>query len=338
MKKLFYLLITGLLLSLSFCTTTFAGAEESLMNKPEDMIAKPGKKTDLDGIVAVVNDDVVTQSELDHAVTMIQLQMAQANATLPSPKEMQEQMLDQLINKKLQLQIAKQAGVTVSEEDIDKAVENIAKQNNIPVKELYEHVREEGMSKTDYRGELQKQLTLQKLQQQEVMSHITITPSEVKRFEAKKSWKQYIPVEKEYQIEDILVPIADNASTHEIDVTKKRALALLTRLRKQHVLSEGEQKGITKTDMGYRKLADLPSAFVPYVTNLNPKEIAGPIQTGNGFHMLRLVDERPLGNKNQVEPNHKQIEQLVYQHKIEEAMQTWLSKLRSQAFIVTHPT
>lgn len=340
MKNLKYFLIV--LCSIFLCsliaTNSYAKAEKKIKS--------------IDHIVAIVNDDVVTKTELDHATALMKMQMVQAQADPVRVKQMEKQMLDQMINKKLQLQIAKQIEVTVSDEDIDKAIQDIAKQNNLSTTELYQHVQQEGLSRDDYRGELHDQLILQKLQQQEILPHINITPDEVTQFTRNKAWKNDIVndpnAEKEYQVEDILVPVADNAPLEAVGKAKKEASLMFERL--QHAgtrafaengapqLNADEQaKGVVATDLGFRRLTQIPSAFATHLITLSPKELAGPIQTGNGFHIIRLTAERALGTKNEVEPSKEQIQQLVFQHKVAEAIKTWLSKVRSQAFIITGP-
>ena len=95
----------------------------------------------------------------------------------------------------------------------------------------------------------------------------------------------------------------------------------------------GDSRALQGGDLGWRKLPEIPSAFVTQVTQMQVNDIGGPIQTPNGFHLIRLVDARALGGK-QEQPSKKQIEQLLLQRKFEEAVQNWISKLRNQAFVV----
>lgn len=322
MKIVSLIAIVCLISSITLSAQTFAAEE---------------KQIPLDHIVAVVNDDVITQSELKHAISMMKLQMAQTTPDVSKVKEMERQMLDQLINKKLQLQLAKQAGITTTEIDVDKTIADIAKQNNVSVDELYSHVKQEGLSKNDYRAELEDQLTLQKLQQQEVMRQISITPDEINRYAKSKSWQKEVPVEKEYQVIDLLVPLADNATKSDIELAQKRADLLFAKMKRNRPLTASEKAIMTQTDLGFRRMSQIPSAFVTHLVDLRPHEVAGPIKTGNGFHIINLAALRSVAGQSQDEPTPKQIEQLLFQQKFAEAMQTWISKVRSQAFVVTNP-
>lgn len=299
-----------------------------------------GNEQPLDEIVAIVNEDVITKTELTHALQTAKIQIAQEHLPMPHDDVLHKQALDQLINKKLQMQLAKQAGINISDNDLNSAIEHIAQQNNMPVSELYQHINQEGISTNDYRDDMRDQMALQKLQQQEIISHINIRPDEVDRFMNSKMWQQNVA--KEYHLEDILIPVSDTPSPEEIAEAKKRAQAVLARLNKGEnfsALAQSEstaENALQGGDLGWRKIAEIPSAFADQVTSMRPKEIAGPIQTSNGFHLIRLSEVRAV--ENQQAPDKKQIENFLLQRKFNEAMQTWVSKLRSQAFIDTNPT
>lgn len=295
------------------------------------------KTTDnsLDKIIVVLNDDVVTQSELDHALSMIKMQIAQEHISMPPEDVLHKQVLDQLINKKLQLQLAKQSGIAISDKEIDQTVGNIAAKNNMSVTDFYQRINHEGMATADYRNEMRDQMTVQKLQQQEVISHLSVAPAEVDSFMRSKLWQANGA--KEYHLEDILIPVSDTPSSEELSAARKRASLIVAKLHQgQNFQSiaqteSGDQHALKGGDLGWRKLPEIPTAFAEQVVNLQAKDIAGPIQTANGFHVLRLAGVRADGK--QAQPDKKQIENLLLQRKFEEAMQNWVSRLRSQAFI-----
>lgn len=297
-------------------------------------ISKP-----LDQIVAVVNDDVVTTSELNRSMYIIKMQMSQQHLPVPSEKALRKQVLDQLVDKKLQLQVAKQIGINVSSEDLDKAVANVAEINHMSVSDLYRRIGNEGMSPADYRNEMRDQIVMQKLQQQEVINHINITKEEVGAFMRSKAWQNNSA--NEYHLEDILIPLPDSPSTAEITSARKHAEAVIAKLNKGQSFQavaeaeSGESNALKGGDLGWRKLPEIPSAFSDMVVHMRAKEVAGPVQTSNGFHIIRLAGVRAVAGQDT--PDSKQIENQLLQQKFEEALQTWVSKLRSQAFINTNP-
>ncbi len=303
------------------------------------MAAAKAPQESLDHIVVIVNDGAITQSELNQELSMAKKQLLSANTPLPAADVLRKQVLDQLINRKLQLQIAAQAGVKVSDDAVNKAIDTIAKNNKVTTAELYQKVGAEGVNATDYRQEIHDQLTMQRIQQQEVVAKMAITPEEVKSFMRSKAWQQ--ATAKEYHLEDILIALSDTPSPQDIAAAKTRAEAVIAKIRqgmnfKSAAAAEsGDSKALEGGDLGWRKLPEIPSAFAAKISAMKQNDIVGPIQTANGFHILHLAGIRNAGGAG--EPSKKQLEDLLFQRKFAEALQTWLMKLRSQAFINMHP-
>lgn len=143
----------------------------------------------LDGIVAVVNDSAVTQSEINEATKAITAQFNGSNTPLPSADVLQKKVLEQVIDRKLQLQAAEQAGIKISETQIDQTIANIAKENGVTTDVLYEKVASQDLTRAEYRKEIREELTLQQIQQQQVGSKINMTPEEVKNFMHSAEWR-----------------------------------------------------------------------------------------------------------------------------------------------------
>jgi len=293
----------------------------------------------LDNIVAVINDDVVTQSELKQSLTMTKAQLAQAHTSLPSAEVFEKQVLNQLISKKLQLQIAKQAGISVADNEIDEIIQKIATENNVSVSALYKRINQEGMETSAYRNELREQLTIQRLQQQEIGTRIKVTPEEISSFMNSAVWQSNS--DKEYRLEDIIIPLSDSPASDEITTAKKRAHAVMGQLKQGQAFNAIAQResnaknALQGGDLGWRKLPEIPSSFSTHVVSMQTNDLAGPIQTANGFHIIRLTDVRASEKQT---ADKKQIERLIMQRKFEEHVQNWVSRMRSQAFIVMNPS
>ncbi len=295
----------------------------------------------LDRIIAIVNDTVITQSELDHAITTVKNQFASNPNSLPSEDVLRKQVLDQLVTRKLQLQIAEQANVRASDEDVNKTIARIANQNNLSVTELYQQLAKQGVSKDDYHKELREELTMQKIQQQEVGSKITITPQEVDDFATSSAWKT--ANNKEYHLKDILIALPEAPTTQDIEQAKKRADSIMTKLHNglsfnQIAIAESSSnKALQGGDLGWRKLPEIPSAFASQLTNMKENGLIGPILTSNGYHIVLLAGIRTGAMHGSAVEQHKQIQEQIFQRKFEEELQNWLTKLRSAAFINLHP-
>ncbi len=284
----------------------------------------------LDQIIAVVNDDVVTRSELNHSLDIIKMQLAQENVPMPSARALNKQALDQLINKKLQLQIAKQAGVTITDADLNRSIAYIAKQNNMSVSDLYSRISHDGMSAVEYKDEMREQITLQKLQQQEIVGHLSVTPEEISAF--MRSNGGQTSSANEYRVQDILIPLPDAPSASHIAAAKQQAQTVLAALRQNQHASIAKDH-VQSTDLGWRKLDEMPSLFTQSLASMQAHDISEPIEAPNGIHILRLTDVRAIDASSQAGPTRQQAENILLQRKFAEAVQTWVSKQRSQAFI-----
>jgi peptidyl-prolyl cis-trans isomerase SurA len=293
----------------------------------------------LDQMVAVVNDELITRSELNHAMAAAKAQLAQEGGGAPSEKVLEKQVLDQLINKKLQLQTAEQAGIKIPDSEVDEAIGRIAGQNNVSVNELYERVQQEGMTTDNYRHEIREQIKLHKLQQHEVAGKVTITPEEVTAFMKSNSFQSNSS--SEYRLRDILIPTSDMPTPAEIAAAKSRAESIMQKLQNGadfSTVAKAESRGATALqggDLGWRKLPEIPSAFTDAIAGMKKKDLAGPIQTPNGFHILMMTDLRKLDSGNKVMADRKTVESMLLQQKFEVAVQNWVARLRSTAFITT---
>ena len=297
------------------------------------------EKQPLDQTVAIVNDDVISKTELTKALSNAKMMIAQEHAGPTSANVLKKQVLDQLINKKIQLQIAKQAGVQVSNAEVEKAISRIAEQNHMSASDLYARINQDGMNTEEYRSEIRDQMTMQRLQQQEVASKMTITPQEVNNFMHSRAWQTN--ASKEYHLQDLLIPLNDSPSTEDVQKAKAHADELMAQIKQgknfeQITLAESQSnQPLQGGDLGWRQLPEIPSAFADQVVHMKTSNVAGPIQTPNGFHIIRLVESRALDAK-QMATSRKVIENQLLQQKFEQAVHNWVSKLRSQAFVVVN--
>jgi len=310
-------------------TLLFSALSQNLQAKPHAKV----HEQPLDNIVAVVNDNVITQTELNQATHIASSQLAADNMAAPSITTLRKQILEQLINKKLQLEAAELSGIQVEDAEIDKVVSHIAQDNHLSMKEFYERIAHEGLSSTAYRKQIRESLILQHLQQHEVASHITVSPEEIN--DTLRTASLETAGEKEYQIQDILIPVSDSPSPQEIAIAKKFAEDITARLRKGVALNRldpAEAKSLQDNDLGWRKLTEVPTAFTAPVTHMKVNTYSNPIQTSNGFHIIHLAGLRSL-NAHAPKPQKQAIAQAIFQRKFEDAMQGWIAKIRSQAFI-----
>lgn len=290
----------------------------------------------LDNIVAIVNENVITQSEFNQSLQVAKNQLAAENMTPPPENELKKQVLQQLINQKLELEIAEQNGIQINDNDLNKIIARIAQENGISVEEFYTKIQQGGLSPAAYRRQIRQTLTQQKLQQQEVASRITVSSSEITTF-LKTHHSQSIG-EKEYHIQDILVAIPESPTAQQLEIAKKSAEAIASKLHHGTPLAElssTENATLQDNDLNWRKINEVPTAFTHAVVKMTLNQFSNPIQTANGFHIIHLIGVRELPGVSK-QPQRQEVAQQLFQHKFEEALQNWLAKIRGQAFIVIH--
>jgi peptidyl-prolyl cis-trans isomerase SurA len=299
------------------------------------------KAESLDGIVAIVNDSVITQSELDDSINTVKKQLASSNTSAPTPTEIRKHVLDQLIDRKLALQLADAGGLKITDEQIDKAIANIAAQNKVTVKDLYDKVAETGLSTAGYRKEIREEMLIQQVQQHDVGSHLTITPQEVDDFMRSATWKAYN--NREYHLEDILIALPATPSSQDVANAKKQADEVLAKIHSGMSFSavaaadSGNSQALQGGDLGWLRLPQIPPAFANELVHMKPTEILGPVSTPNGFHIVRMVAIREIPTQGNAAQQRQQVQNLIYQRKMTEGLQAWSTKIRGEAFINTHP-
>ncbi|WP_127995794.1 peptidylprolyl isomerase [Piscinibacter defluvii] len=250
-----------------------------------------------DFIVAVVNQELVTASELDTRLARVRQEAARGRASLPPEDELRRQVLDTLIDERVQLTYARENGPRVDEAEVDRAVVNVAVQNQLTPAQLRERLRREGVDYGRFRNNVRDQLVTERVREREVIARIRVTDAEVDAFLDKRRAESGNATE--YNIGQILVSVREGADAAEVAQRRARADAAMARVRNGEAfeavareLSEdpNRQQGGT---LGMRPADRLPDVFVEAVRGLKVGETAPALlRTGAGFHLLKLVDKR----------------------------------------------
>lgn len=248
----------------------------------------------LDRIVAVVNDNVVLQSELVEELISVRRQLQRRDMQLPDPENLQHQVLEQLIMEKLQLDAASRAGITVDDATLDAAVRRVAQQNNMALSQFRDALVAEGIGWEDFRAQLRNQIIISRLRQRVMQSRINITPQEITQFVEQQRSGQSV----EYHLGHILIALPDAASPDVIAQGREKA----ERIRAQ--LDEGasfqtlaasysdSQTALQGGDLGWRKAGELPTLIANVVGKLDPGKITPPLRSPSGFHIFKLIARR----------------------------------------------
>ncbi len=259
----------------------------------------------LDHIVAVVNDDVITATELDHRMTVIKRQLARRNARLPADDILRRQVLERMIQEQLQLQLARSIGIRVDDETLTTVLSRIARDSGMDLLQFRRALEADGLDFAEFRENVRNEIIIDRLRQQRVERRISVTEQEVKNQLARMERDRASQLE--YRLAHILIALPEAATPEVVAETRRRAEKVLEKLRvgadfaaTAAAVSDG-QKALEGGDLGWRRAGQLPPAFASAVEKLAPGEVSGLIRSSSGFHILKLVDRRRGGKRHVVE-------------------------------------
>ena len=250
-----------------------------------------------DFIVAVVNQELVTASELETRLARVHQEAARSKATLPPADTLRRQVLDTLIDERVQLTHARENAPRVDEAEVDRAVVNVAVQNQLTPAQLRERLRREGVDYGRFRSNVRDQLITERVREREVIGRIRVSDAEVDAFLDKRRAESGAATE--YNIAQVLVTVREGADVAEVAQRRQRADAAMARVRGgepfevvARELSEDPNRAQGGV-LGLRPADRLPDVFVEAVRGLKAGETAPALlRTGAGFHLLKLVDKR----------------------------------------------
>jgi peptidyl-prolyl cis-trans isomerase SurA len=250
-----------------------------------------------DFIVAIVNQELVTASEVQARLARVREDATRNKATLPPPDELYRQIVDVLIDERVQLTYARENGQRVDESELDRAVANVAVQNQVTMDQLRERLKREGIDYARFRANIRDQIMTERVREREVMGRIRVSDADVDAYLAERQAKA--GAQAEYNIAQILVTVPEGASPADLQQRRARAEAAQARVKAgepfdavAREISEDANKAQGGA-IGMRSAERLPDVFVGVVKSLKAGEVAPTLlRTGAGFHLLKLVDKR----------------------------------------------
>ncbi|NLW96192.1 MAG: molecular chaperone SurA [Xanthomonadaceae bacterium] len=247
----------------------------------------------LERIAAVVDEDVILQSELDRAVANILAQYADRRHQLPPRQVLERQVLERLILMKLQTARAAETGVRVGDAEVDAAISAIAQQNNLSPDQLRQQLAREGMSIEDFRASLRDEILIQRLRQRFAQSRISVSDAEVDAALAARVGAA------QYQLAHILVALPEGATPEQIAIGQQKIDGIKSLLDRGEmdfaaaaVRYSDSPNALEGGNLGWRTLDEVPVAFANAIRSMSPGEVIGPIRGPSGFQLLQLVDVR----------------------------------------------
>jgi peptidyl-prolyl cis-trans isomerase SurA len=288
--KLFKLSLTA---SLLFCF--FAFSPVGFVPVGFFPIAKAETIT-LDRVVAVVDDNVVMESELQDQLRTIVQRMSQQNGELPPENILKQQVLEHLIVQQLQLQVAKRVGIEIDEQEVNEAILQMQQANNVTPEQFVQQLALEGLTVEELRQSVRQEIVIQRVQRGVLNSRIKITDHDVDSFLNSKEGQFWNS--PEMLIGHILIPVASSASDSAVSAAEEEVRSLRQKVvdgadfRQLATAYSAGQNALQGGDLGWSKAAELPALFAENLDGLKTGEVTQPFRSGAGFHLLTIHEQR----------------------------------------------
>jgi peptidyl-prolyl cis-trans isomerase SurA len=250
----------------------------------------------LDRIVAVVNEGVVLQSEVDAQVSVISQRLREQGGQQPPERVLRQQVLERLVLQEIQLQRARRLGVNVADEMLNATLRDVAQRNGIPFDQMPAVLAGQGIDYAAYRDEMRKEMTLTLLRQRDVLPRIYVSPRELEQALERQSSQANQNVE--YDVSHILLALPESATADQMQQVERRAEDIYQRAAGgedfgQLALAFSQaQSALERGKLGWRRATQLPQFIADAVVTLEPGQVARPIRTPTGFHLVRLDETR----------------------------------------------
>jgi peptidyl-prolyl cis-trans isomerase SurA len=300
--------------------------------------ASAKKLPTLDRMVASINNEAITASELNKQTDLLLVRLRQADTPMPSLPVLRKQVLEKMVLEKLQLQLAKEEGIEVTEDTLNKAIEDIAARDNLSTAQMQQFLEEQGIPFPQFRQTIKTEITLSKLHQKEIGQNIVISARDIDQFLNSPAGQDQTGAE--YRLGHILISLPETPSNTQQQKIEERADTIVKELKagadftKTAIAKSAGQQALNGGDLGWRKAAEIPTLFSKVVSALRVGETYGPIRDTSGFHIIKLLDKRSLSTeKASIEATRNKAMEYLYQRKFDEQLSSWVRRLRADAEI-----
>ncbi|KEA63292.1 Survival protein SurA precursor (Peptidyl-prolyl cis-trans isomerase SurA) [Marinobacterium lacunae] len=248
----------------------------------------------IDRVAAVVNDDIVLESELNNRTQLVHEQIKSQGNQAPSDNVLKNQVLEKLIMDRIQLQIAERQGIRVSDQELNAALQNIADKNNLTLAQFREALIAEGRDYAQAREQIRQEMLLARVQQANVNRRISVSQQEIDNYLASDQASSNV----DYQLANILIAVPQSATPEIIQRAEAEADAIYQKLNdgadfpELAVANSDASNALNGGDLGWRAEKELPSDLASAIRSLHPGQYSRPIRTPAGFHILMVRDKR----------------------------------------------
>ena len=250
----------------------------------------------IDRIVAIVDQAVVTEQELESRIATVTAQFKKQGTELPAEAILRKQILERLITDTLQLQYAAQTGLKVDDNQLDKTIGRIAEQNQLSLAEFTEALAKDGVSMTKFRADIRNEITLARLREREVDGRVNVSESEIDNFLTSQAANN--ENQDEYEIAHLLIRTPEEGATEDIQKAKSKVDSALTELKagvsfaKVSASFSDAPNALEGGSLGWKKASQMPALFLDALKAMQVGEVSAPLRSPNGFHVLKLNNKR----------------------------------------------
>ena len=261
----------------------------------------------LDRIVAVVNEDVIMKSELENKIYTINEKMKEQGANTPPESILKRQVLNNLIQNRIQLQLAAMIGIKVNDENLNRTISNIAAESQVTLEQFREILEKDGYNYEQFREDIRNEITLTQLRKRQVTNRIIVSGKEIDNFLTNDNSQNIF--QTEIRLSHILFSLSETATEDEITQTEQMASKvrdeLLTGADFAKIASTVSDGGNAKAggDLGWRRIDDIPTLFTDYIPDMKVGDISELIRSPSGFHIIKISDLKDM-EENIVEQTH----------------------------------
>jgi peptidyl-prolyl cis-trans isomerase SurA len=250
----------------------------------------------LDRIVAIVDQTVVTEQELESRITTVTAQLKKQGTELPAENILRKQILERLITDTLQIQYAAQTGLKVDDNQLDKTIERIAEQNQMTLTEFSEALAKDGVSMRKFRSDIRNEITIARLREREVDGRVNVTESEIDNFLTSQAANT--ENQDEFEISHILIRTPEEGATEDVQKAKAKVDAAVKELNTGKSFAEvsasfsDAPNALEGGKLGWKSGAQMPALFLDALKTMQVGEVSQPLRSPNGFHVLKLTNKR----------------------------------------------
>lgn len=250
----------------------------------------------LDRIVAVVDQTVITEQELESRIATVTAQLKKQGTELPEESILRKQILERLISDTLQIQYAAQIGLKVDDNQLDKTIERIAEQNQLTLTEFSEALAKDGISMRKFRADIRNEITIARLREREVDGRVNVSESEIDNYLTSQASRN--ENQDEFEISHILIRTPEEGATEDIQKAKAKVDKAVNELKsgtsfaKVSASFSDAPNALEGGNLGWKSGAQMPALFLDALKNMHNGEISPVLRSPNGFHILKLTNKR----------------------------------------------